>query len=118
MYSPKAAAFASFSMYTGLPSRRSESIFCMGVFKNGRLLAYSIMPVALFTVPGEPRPTQGTSLSVAPAFSRACLAVAAIASAICSAFSVAVEELTLATILQSSSTTPTAILVPPRSIPR
>ena len=44
----------------------------MGVLEKGRLLANSMMPVALLMVPGEPKPTQGTSSKVRPAFARAC----------------------------------------------
>ena len=90
----------------------------MGVLEKGRLLANSMMPVALLMVPGEPKPTQGTSSKVRPAFARAARAVSAMASATCSGLSTLVFEVARAMIALFSSTTPTAMLVPPRSIPR
>ena len=70
----------------------------MGVLEKGRLLANSMMPVALLMVPGEPKPTQGTSSKVRPAFARAARAVSAMASATCSGLSTLVFEVARAMI--------------------
>jgi hypothetical protein len=55
--SPRAAALASFAIYTLEMGRYFLKISAIGKFLKGRLLAYSTIPSLLFAIPGVAIPT-------------------------------------------------------------
>ena len=116
-YSPNAAAFASFSKFTGLPSFFS-SIAPNSVFFIRILHAYATIPFLLSTVPRQPIPIDLISDIWRSAPFTTSIHKFAISSTISSTGLCAnVETDDLYMIRPVSSTTPAAIFVPPKSIP-
>ena len=118
LYSPKAAAFASFSRITGTPNF-SDKYFVSGTFSKPRFTAAITVPVSTEITPGLPIPTKAKSDILRFAKFAASIAVFATSSKISSqGRGHKVGFLASETISYFSFTTAATMFVPPKSIPR
>ena len=115
--SARAAQLASLLRRQGMP-KRCSSIRHTGTWSHPRLYARSTTPSAELQVPGEPTPMLRQSATDAPARARTCSTAPPMSRTTSAAGRLAmVGTLTRDTMAWPSSTTPTAMFVPPRSIP-
>ena len=110
-YSAQPAAFASFSITTGRPVRRSISS-ASGCCRQARLAAKFTVRLSAPTNPAAPTPTPTTACS-----ERSSATASATAASISAASVAGVLRVVAAMISPSPSTTPAAIFVPPMSTP-
>ena len=115
--SASAAQLASLLSRQGSPSR-AVTMSHTGTLNQPRLYARTTTPRLPSQVPGEPMPMLAQCAAVMPALAMASSAARQMSATTASApRSAPVGTLTSATMCCDSSTTPAAILVPPRSMP-